>query len=1647
MIRKIISLIVIIVFFANSLSFALSPQLGGTNPDIRREMYALGEKKFDDRGAPGSIVLPGYRHSRRLEKQKPKPMPGLKFIDARGKTPPKSWRKNPILKEISLIDAFKYFRDVEARISPEKLEIQEGWFPVKDNRFPLTRLEPHKGGKWVLVVHPKLIKWWEHLRENDLWYTRRFADGTERTISVAWGIFFRIAKHEMMDLESSKAGRVVDFHEDISAVKPKGGGHFSSFFPIEYDELEANKIGGNYKYDNDKIWLWFLTSYLVGDTTRYDNVKLKQRCEWIFDSRKSNGKKLDEEFPNIKDDFGLWGEAIRFTENLNYAFFTRKVEVRSKGEVEVKLLEVPDLEGDESFLEHIKALKADYYDKRRHYLLKDKETLSATGESGNAPREQNRWFTKDTTSDRNLHSTGERPFGEDEERPFPMSPDFLKFLRNAFPEGFTMERALEILSDDYKVRVLAVYINEIFGNDFNDTLYPAVQICFASDFSEEESIGEIADEITGKINEVRMGHLSAEFARYLQEGRILELDLDTARLFISETYNHMKEIEELTYDLHDAVEESGLGSNYDILDKLSTSYMHLVFLNQIYGLLTDGIRLEAVNKVLQTVDVTVRDTAILIMRNLDMAGLDYGMDLDERTMTVRISAKHSDPDIESEFINIYINAVETGPAPYKVLYQHVKDDEIAVSGEFYGTIFEEFIDYANDLLEKCMEILFIGDEEEDIAVIAEMIQAAMRIKADLDQLSEEVREAAIAILEHPRVEALTFYVNVIPGRNYVSIHIDMDVEVTDSDTLRIEIFQTGERPEKTYQIRWEYPGVSKNQNSDSINLVSSAINVLEDSLDSLAGRDDVGDDVTGRVSFAELFMGGGWRGLDFVDLLSEEIQEAANSIIDHPRVGDERIYSVDVSLAQKKVSIIIVTDFCLLEIEIIQTGMGPERTYQIRWEYPGGNGSQNSDPINLVSSAISVLEDSLDSLAGRDEITGEGLDAGGKKPFGAKGPEDSDIRDTREAPDIRRNQRVSIKPEAPKAQEEEVQSTWRKLLSWGRSIFSSGEKQEPETAREREIQFREGAIENTLILFGLSHHTFFNRDGFTDREQHKNALNLGLLEPSALAFADKTERADIRRELIRRGYLVKREGKKRWILTREGEQVVYDIASARIRIEQTISGENVPVEEVIAQIHSIDNLAALYALQECVTMYSTIDIMQKRHFIVHKITSAIFDRIKHLKKGSPVFTDDAQVAPQHENVSGDNEVPLGLVRALYELVELEVALEEIVIDITDEKYNSSFGRDMENISRKEENLQRKIYKLLNDPGKFSPVPSNDKFRRGDIFVRDVDDNGVSRKFFMCSGFDSWNMKGILLQQEGLHRFFAELSAPTASSMHLLRVQETAEGSDIAELVGDAVQLVEEKNALLEKTKGIIAFNEDQEFVNTFTALIASQIGPGSQEETILTEKDTRNTYEAVNVFHKSSIEILIPHTDMQKFELTRDMDRAIKVMQRRGVSIKVTPYNRRSLLGHLPEEPDGVKRIILSNSWAEQDISRFLEDESNVERFRDVRLLNLGFPSNNIDTEQKTIWQARVIMVAILARIFESGNDKVEALLKEMLQESFHLDQAATSAFINQLGVSEENASLENIKNRVQYFLDNIVRWTETLEREYRFMQKFWTYA
>ena len=314
MLKKVICLVVTSAFLVNNFAYGLSPMPASVQPEVQDRICAGGEKLFAAK-RPDILDLEAGKPLVFTPLKAPQ-IDGVEFVKADYKKPPKGWANNPILQKTDIIEALRYFRDNEAKIPAEFLDIREGYFPVKDEELPIARLEPIGNGRWVLIVDTRFVQMWNHIRAHDVWFT-----SNDRPVSAAWGIFYRLAKHEMTDLTKSRG-------------MPKSLGHVVAYAPDLIPELKpviirseriANSIKGRYIIVNDAVWMWFLGSYCIGDLTRYDNDEFLKRAGWFFDRKDTKQRKLRlwREFPNLVKDKKTREYIIELASAMNYHFFSR----------------------------------------------------------------------------------------------------------------------------------------------------------------------------------------------------------------------------------------------------------------------------------------------------------------------------------------------------------------------------------------------------------------------------------------------------------------------------------------------------------------------------------------------------------------------------------------------------------------------------------------------------------------------------------------------------------------------------------------------------------------------------------------------------------------------------------------------------------------------------------------------------------------------------------------------------------------------------------------------------------------------------------------------------------------------------------------------------------------------------------------------------------------------------------------------------------------------------------------------------------------------------------------------------------------------------------------------------------------------------
>lgn len=330
--KKVISILVCITFLTNSISYALSPAPGSNIPGTRDDMYAGAQKLFAAKVGPGSIDF-DMAVPDEFERGDLKEMNRARFLESVPADLPRGWEKNPILQKTDLIEALTYFRDNEARISKDLLDIQVRYFKVdeEEGELPIARIEKRKGEKKrTLVVHPEFVRMWNDIRKNDVLFEYTFDSKEKRVVSVAWGIFYHIAKHEMTDLqELISLSKQTGLRKTI--IVPKSQGHlyqppYIKDIIVSRNETALNYILGQYGQVNDAIWMWFLQAYSFSNTTRYSDSTFNERLKWVFESDEAREMDLPGEFPRLDGNETAKMDAINLARLINYHFYSRELE-------------------------------------------------------------------------------------------------------------------------------------------------------------------------------------------------------------------------------------------------------------------------------------------------------------------------------------------------------------------------------------------------------------------------------------------------------------------------------------------------------------------------------------------------------------------------------------------------------------------------------------------------------------------------------------------------------------------------------------------------------------------------------------------------------------------------------------------------------------------------------------------------------------------------------------------------------------------------------------------------------------------------------------------------------------------------------------------------------------------------------------------------------------------------------------------------------------------------------------------------------------------------------------------------------------------------------------------------------------------------
>ncbi|MCX5666686.1 MAG: hypothetical protein NT036_06625, partial [Candidatus Omnitrophica bacterium] len=242
-----------------------------------------------------------------------------------------------------------------------------------------------------------------------------------------------------------------------------------------------------------------------------------------------------------------------------------------------------------------------------------------------------------------------------------------------------------------------------------------------------------------------------------------------------------------------------------------------------------------------------------------------------------------------------------------------------------------------------------------------------------------------------------------------------------------------------------------------------------------------------------------------------------------------------------------------------------------------------------------------------------------------------------------------------------------------------------------------------------------------------------------------------------------------------------------------------------------------------------------------------------------------------------------------------------------------------------------------------------------------------------------------------------------------------------------------------------------QIISEYSINLGLDKGPGAEK---LSANELETIYKAVELLKDSKVELIIP----QSLKFTNAMKRAIReIGKREGKdAVELHEYaNMDRLVKMCKEKPaPGTRRMILVEDRDRADIADIIERDQEI--FKLARFLPISLPDDyeKIRSDEKvvTVYQAKLTTTALLGALLENGKTPMpEALFREMVKESYAGDEAALTAFVNELGRSDEEIAamdvIELMNRVITRLLARPIKLVEKIGREIQLMKAFWTAA
>ncbi|MBL7073198.1 MAG: hypothetical protein ISS33_05405 [Candidatus Omnitrophica bacterium] len=359
--RKVISVVVLVTFLVNGVSYGLGVSPMSHKPIVMEKAQKMMRVLWAQKRGPGSDPVAEILKEMREKIER------HEFV---GEAP-------QIEAVIGNVDSLVYPLRISGGTTTDIVvaaedfcrtktvfaeALKEGKFSVVESSFaydrengevPIARLEGENIDNCQLAIHSRHKAEFKDILEHDLRFLYKFDDKMTKVVSVAEGFFNVTVRHYLRDIEK-------DYKE-----RTKSGGHLVGAMMRDVaSEKDASNINGRYSLINDAIKLWFLASYSFNDTTRYNNNILEERLDWFYEHKEEFD--FGNQFPNINDQ--NVEEVFNLVLFINYHYFSRK----DKNGEPVKVCEFEDVESSPE-TENVNVLA--YMGGKDDVAMKDKKLL------------------------------------------------------------------------------------------------------------------------------------------------------------------------------------------------------------------------------------------------------------------------------------------------------------------------------------------------------------------------------------------------------------------------------------------------------------------------------------------------------------------------------------------------------------------------------------------------------------------------------------------------------------------------------------------------------------------------------------------------------------------------------------------------------------------------------------------------------------------------------------------------------------------------------------------------------------------------------------------------------------------------------------------------------------------------------------------------------------------------------------------------------------------------------------------------------------------------------------------------------------------------------------------------------------------------